>query len=234
MLLDVLFSDNVMLSLLSVLIALPALLFSLSAHEYAHGFAAYKQGDGFAKSAGRLTLNPFKHIDPIGTLMMLLVGFGWAKPVPIVPGNFRNGRKSMFIVSFAGILTNLILAVISMFLIYFFVYIIAPASSFFLTDIGIKIHSVVYMVLYYMVFINLNLAVFNLIPISPLDGYKIFKEIFIGKINYSFFLNMERHSTIILLVFLVVSNRIGLISMVSDFLFMLMTKVMELIFIAFV
>ena len=234
MLLDVLFSDNVMLSLLSVLIALPALLFSLSAHECAHGFAAYKQGDGFAKSAGRLTLNPFKHIDPIGTLMMLLVGFGWAKPVPIVPGNFRNGRKSMFIVSFAGILTNLILAVISMFLIYFFVYIIAPSSSFFLTDIGTKIHSVVYMILYYMVFINLNLAVFNLIPISPLDGYKIFKEIFIGKINYSFFLNMERHSTIILLVFLVVSNRIGLISMVSDFLFMLMTKAMKLIFIAFV
>ena len=112
MLLDVLFSDNVMLSLLSVLIALPALLFSLSAHEYAHGFAAYKQGDGFAKSAGRLTLNPFKHIDPIGTLMMLLVGFGWAKPVPIVPGNFRNGRKIMFIVSLAGILTNLILAVV--------------------------------------------------------------------------------------------------------------------------
>ena len=233
MLLDILFSDNIWLSLLSLIIVFPALLFSLSAHEFAHGFAAYKQGDNFAKNTGRLTLNPLKHLDPIGTLMMLLVGFGWAKPVPIVPSNFKNGRKSMLIVSFAGVFTNLILATVSMFLLYFFQFVIFAQNNFFFTEIGIAIWDVVYYVLYLLVFINLNLAVFNLIPIPPLDGYKIFKEFLGGRVSYNFFMNMERYATVILLVFLVVSNRVGIISGVSDFLFGLMQKVMNLIFIAF-
>ena len=234
MLLDILFSDNIWLSLLSLIIVFPALLFSLSAHEFAHGFAAFKQGDNFAKSTGRLTLNPLKHLDPIGTLMMLLVGFGWAKPVPIVPSNFRNGRKSMLIVSFAGVFTNLILATVSMFLLYFFQFVIFSQNNFFFTEIGLAIWDVVYYILYYLVFINLNLAVFNLIPIPPLDGYKIFKEFLGGKVSYNFFMNMERYATVILLVFLVISNRIGIISGVSDFLFGLMQKVMNLIFTAFI
>ncbi len=234
MLLDILFSDNIWLSLLSLIIVFPALLFSLSAHEFAHGFAAYKQGDGFAKSTGRLTLNPLKHLDPIGTLMMLLVGFGWAKPVPIVPSNFRNGRKSMLIVSFAGVFTNLILATVSMFLLYFFQFIIFSRIDFFYTEMGIAIWDVVYYILYFLVFINLNLAVFNLVPIPPLDGYKIFKEFFGGRLGYNFFMNVERHSTIILLIFLVISNRLDIISGVSGFLFGLMQKVMNLIFTAFI
>ncbi len=234
MLLDILFSNNILLSLLSLIIVFPALLFSLSAHEYAHGFAAYKQGDGFAKSTGRLTLNPLAHIDPVGTLMMLLVGFGWAKPVPIVPSNFRNGRKSMLIVSFAGVFANLILATVSMFLLYFLQVIVFSQVNFFYTELGLKIWIVIYDILYYLIIVNLNLAVFNLIPIPPLDGYKIFKEFFIGKVSYNFFMNMERYATIILLVFLVVSNRVGIIKGVSGFLFSLMSKVMDLIFIAFI
>lgn len=235
MLLDILTSDNKMLAILSVLIALPALLFSLSIHEYAHGFAAYKQGDNFAKLSGRLTLNPFKHIDPIGTLAMLLVGFGWAKPVPIVPNNFRNGRKSMLLVSFAGIIANLLLAVIAFFLLFFFQYIIAPDVMWFTSsEAGYMVYLLVYYILYYLIVLNINLAVFNLMPIPPLDGYKIFKELFIGKINYNFFSNMERYSTYILIAFLIIGNRIGLISVISDFIFGLMQKVMELIFIAFI
>lgn len=234
MLLDLFRSNNIMLDILSILVAFPALLFSLSIHEFAHGFAAYKQGDGFAKSTGRLTLNPFKHLDPVGTLMMLLVGFGWAKPVPIVPGNFKNGRKSMFIVSFAGVFANLLLAVLASFLLYFFIYIIGPNVTFFETETGVKIYFVVYMIFMYLVSINLNLAVFNLIPIPPLDGYKIFKEIFIGKISYNFFLKIERYATMILLIFLLLSNRIGIIGGVSNFLFSLIERVMDLIFIAFV
>lgn len=235
MLLDILTSGDKMLAMLSVLIAFPALLFSLSIHEYAHGLAAYKQGDGFAKLSGRLTLNPFKHLDPIGTLAMLFIGFGWAKPVPVVPGNFRNGRKSMLIVSFAGIIANLLFAVIAFFFLFFFQYIIAPDVMWFMsTETGSMVYLVIYYILYYLVVLNINLAVFNLMPIPPLDGYKIFKEIFIGKINYSFFSNMERYSTYILIAFLIVSDRIGLISMISGFVFDLMQKVMELIFIAFI
>ncbi len=235
MLLNLFTTDNIALELLSILIVLPALLFSLSAHEWAHGFAAYKQGDGFAKASGRLTLNPFKHLDPLGTLLMLLVGFGWAKAVPVVPSNFKNGRKSMIIVSIAGILTNLILAVVSIFLLYFIQLIIFPNFEWlYSSEAGFMVRTIVIQVLMYLVLININLAVFNLVPIPPLDGYKLFKEIFIGKINYNFFAGLERYSTIILFIFLIFSDRIGLIGMVSEFIYGLMIEAMNLIFIAFV
>ena len=173
MLFNLFTTDNIALELLSILIAFPALLFSLSAHEWAHGFAAYKQGDGFAKASGRLTLNPFKHLDPLGTLLMLLVGFGWAKPVPVVPSNFKNGRKSMIIVSIAGVLTNLILAVISIFLLYFIQYIIFRDFAWLTSEAGSMAATVVFQVLMYLVIININLAVFNLVPIPPLDGSRV-------------------------------------------------------------
>ena len=117
MLLDILFSgDDIVVSLLAFVLMVPALLFSLSAHEYGHGFAAYTQGDHYAKSIGRLTLNPLKHLDPLGTLCLFVVGFGWAKPVPVFPAAFKNGKKSMLIVAFAGIFVNLLLAIIAIFL----------------------------------------------------------------------------------------------------------------------
>ncbi|MBE7091607.1 MAG: site-2 protease family protein [Clostridiales bacterium] len=235
MLLDIFTADNKIFAILSFLIAFPALLFSLSIHEYAHGLAAYKQGDGFAKLSGRLTLNPFKHIDPIGTLAMLLIGFGWAKPVPVVPNNFKNGKKSMLIVSFAGVIANLILATFSFFLLFFFQYIITPNILWFqASETGVLVYFVIYYVFYYLIILNINLAVFNLMPIPPLDGYKIFKEFFIGRINYNFFSNIERYSTYVLLAFLLVGNRIGIIPAISGFIFELMYKVMELIFIAFI
>ncbi len=235
MLFDIFDAENIMLGILSVIIAFPALMFSLTIHEYAHGLAAYKQGDGFAKLSGRLTLNPFKHMDPIGTLALLLVGFGWAKPVPVVPNNFRNGRKSMLIVAVAGIFANLIFAVISFFLLFFFELIIAPDVLWFIeTEAGYMVYCVISDILYYLVIVNINLAVFNLVPIPPLDGYKIFKELFIGKLNYNLFSNMERYSTYILFGFLILSDRIGLLGEISGFIFNLLYKVMELIFIAFV
>ena len=175
MLLELFNTDNVWVALLSIVIAFPALLFSLSLHEYAHGYAAYTQGDGYAKAAGRLSLNPFKHLDPIGTLAMLLVGFGWAKPVPVIPSNFKNGRKSMLIVAFAGIFANLVFATISYFLLYFFQYVIAPnVLWFYSTEAGTMAYTVIYLIFYYLVGLNISLAVFNLMPIPPLDGYNIF------------------------------------------------------------
>lgn len=235
MLIDIFTAENIWLAFLSVLIAFPALLFSLSLHEFAHGYAAYTQGDSYAKSTGRLTLNPFKHLDPIGTLAMLIVGFGWAKPVPVVPSNFRNGRKSMLIVAFAGIFANLVLATIAYFLMYFFQYIIADKVAwFFASDTGFMCYTVIYLILYSLVNLNIALAVFNLMPIPPLDGYNIFKELFIGRIHYRFFVNVERYSTFILVAFLVLGDRIGIISSISGFIIGLMTKVMDLIFIAFI
>jgi Zn-dependent protease len=140
-----------------LLIAIP-LLYSIIFHELAHGWVAYKMGDPTAKWLGRLSLNPIKHIDPIGTLMLFVFGFGWAKPVPVNFGNLRDARKGLIYVSAAGITANIILAFISLLLLR-----ILRPSPF----------GVVSTVLYYFAQINIMLASFNLIPVPPLDGSKI-------------------------------------------------------------
>lgn len=212
MLLDIFLSDgNIFVKLLTFLVLFPALLFALTCHEYAHGYAAYTQGDFYAKSMGRLSLNPFKHLDPLGTLCMLIFGFGWAKPVPIVPSNFKNGRKSMLLVALAGVLTNFLLAVISIFFLDFFWYIIWPAVPWFSTEMGASIALVIQMFFQYFATINIVLAVFNLVPIPPLDGYKVVKELFENGRNMRTFMNMERYATFILLAFLLLSDRLGII-----------------------
>ena len=106
-------------TLVIFLLAFPGRIMALSAHEFAHGWVAHKCGDDTAKMMGRLTLNPLKHLDPLGTLLMLLVGFGWAKPVPVNPRNFRNYRQDDLKVSLAGVTMNLILFILSMFVLFF-------------------------------------------------------------------------------------------------------------------
>jgi Zn-dependent protease len=140
-----------------VLVAIP-LLFSLIIHEVAHGWVADKMGDSTARWMGRLNLNPMRHLDPVGTIMLFFFGFGWAKPVPINPNNFRNYRKGLILVSAAGITANIILAFLGQLL--FVAWNPGFASS--LTD-----------VLRFFIQINIMLAAFNLIPIPPLDGSKI-------------------------------------------------------------
>ncbi|MDQ5986541.1 MAG: hypothetical protein CSYNP_02271 [Syntrophus sp. SKADARSKE-3] len=140
-----------------VLLAIP-LLYSIIIHELAHGWVAYRLGDPTAKWHGRLTLNPLKHLDPIGTLMLFLFGFGWAKPVPINLSNIPEQRKGLILVSAAGIIANIIFAFAAV-LLY---RLLSPDSS---GPLGIM--------LYYLAQINIMLAAFNLIPIPPLDGSKI-------------------------------------------------------------
>ncbi|MBA4419167.1 MAG: site-2 protease family protein [Syntrophus sp. (in: bacteria)] len=140
-----------------ILVALP-LLYSIIFHELAHGWVAYKMGDPTAKWLGRLTLNPLKHLDPIGTAMLFIFGFGWAKPVPVNFNRLRPLRKGLIFVSAAGIAANVLLAFISFFLLRYLSP--APGGPF-------------YILLYYMAQINVMLAAFNLIPIPPLDGSKI-------------------------------------------------------------
>ncbi len=140
-----------------LLLALP-LLYSIIIHELAHGWVASRMGDQTARLMGRLSLNPLRHLDPMGTVMLFLFGFGWAKPVPVNFHNLREPRKGMIMVSAAGIIANLMLA----FLAVFLQRLLAPAPS-----------SVLETLLYYMAQINIILASFNLIPIPPLDGSKI-------------------------------------------------------------
>jgi Zn-dependent protease len=152
-----------------ILLAVP-LLYSIILHELAHGWVANKMGDPTAKWLGRLSLNPIKHLDPIGTFMLLVFGFGWAKPVPVDFENLRDKRKGLILVSSAGIIMNMLLAFISLLLFR----ILSPSPD-----------EVTYTLLYYMAQINIMLASFNLIPIPPLDGSKILMGFISNKVRYT-------------------------------------------------
>ena len=157
--------------LMALLLTLPAVIIAITFHEYAHAFAADKLGDDTPRMQGRLNLNPMSHIDPAGFILLMFAGFGWGKPVQINPRNFnRNIRmdKGEAIVSLAGPLMNFILAIISAFVlgaIYMF-----STVSFITSTVG----SIVYILLQQILAINIGLGVFNLIPLPPLDGSKIF------------------------------------------------------------
>ena len=165
------------------------LLFSLIIHECAHGYVALKCGDPTAKMMGRLTLDPRKHLDPIGTICMLFLRIGWAKPVPINPNNFRNYRRDYILVSLAGIFANLLVFLLST-VITVLIYKYAEARWL----------SYVFQFFLMLAQMNLSLAIFNLLPVPPLDGYR-FLDHFIFKGN----LSMNRQTMqIIQIVFLVV------------------------------
>lgn len=140
-----------------VLLTVP-LLYSIIIHELAHGWVALRMGDPTAKYLGRLTLNPLKHLDPVGTLMLFIFGFGWAKPVPVNLANISDQRGGLILVSSAGIIANIIFAFLGVLLYRLF----DPAPS-----------GAAGVMLYYFTQINIILAAFNLIPIPPLDGSKI-------------------------------------------------------------
>ena len=145
-----------------LIILLPILIFSLCFHEFSHGYMAYHLGDHTAAQNGRLTLNPIAHLDPIGSLMILFVGFGWAKPVPVNPVNFSNPRLDMMKVAFAGPASNLLLAFTGGLMMRL------------VNIVGLLQSEMFIQTLYYFIFINISLAVFNMIPVAPLDGSQIF------------------------------------------------------------
>ena len=160
------FSSDIQDVVYKLLISLIISLVALPIHEYAHGYAAYRMGDNTAYRQGRLTLNPLVHIDPLGTLALILFSFGWAKPVQINPLNFENPKKGMMLSALAGPLSNVGLAFISMVfykLSYIPVY-MGISGAFIMT---------VQTFLLYMISINITLAVFNFIPIPPFDGSRI-------------------------------------------------------------
>lgn len=207
------------------LLALPGRLLALSAHEAAHAWMADKCGDPTARMLGRLTLNPFRHLDPLGTLLMILLGFGWARPVPVNPNNYRNYRRDDLKVSLAGITMNLILFVLGYIMMalilglvlhslphfatmqlaegdlfvtrYMGEYVLVSGEYYYsipqlftlapyLSDVLItpalgQIAGYIYEMLMYFVIVNIALAVFNLLPVPPLDGYHVANDLLLKR-----------------------------------------------------
>lgn len=219
-----------------MILALPAILLSLSVHEASHGYAAYLLGDSTAKNMGRLTLNPLKHINPFGFLAMLFFHVGWANPVPINTRNFKNSRKGMAICAAAGPLSNLCLAIIFTILLRL---VMIPLQSemynaLLTTPITMDIFEVLHQntvytllsllatMLYLGISLNLNLMIFNLIPLPPLDGSRI-AYIFLPTHLYFKIMQYERYIMIGFIVLLAtgfIDLPLGTItSAISDFFF---------------
>lgn len=178
--------------IIQILLTIPIVLIALTVHEVSHGYAAYKLGDPTARSLGRLSLNPLKHLDPLGALCMLIFGFGWAKPVPINSRHFKKPRRDMAITAFAGPLSNLCLGFLGV-ILYSATYrivtsITAPASTFTLNFISLLLAF-----LYMFYYLNISLAVFNMIPVPPLDGSRFFyvflpEKLYFGVMKYERFI----------------------------------------------
>ena len=174
--------------IMEMLYRVPAVLVALSFHEWGHAFAAYKLGDPTARNLGRMTVNPAKHIDPIGLICMIFSYFGWAKPVPINPRNFSNYRRDDILVSVAGVSINLLLCFAStgLLILLFDVFGVQNAALF--------------TIVVNFCLINVGLCVFNLVPIPPLDGYHVFKNATLRVIPPSFFMGLERYGMIVLML----------------------------------
>ncbi|NOZ07310.1 MAG: site-2 protease family protein [FCB group bacterium] len=172
-----------------LVLLIPTLLFALCFHEFSHAWMAYRQGDDTAARLGRLTLNPMAHLDPLGAMMILFVGFGWAKPVPVNPRNMRHPRADMMKVAFAGPASNLLLALVGGIVIRFLGY-HSYAQLVLSGSVG--------QLLAYFVQINIMLAVFNLIPVAPLDGSQIFSGLIV-RYNPQLVVNLQHYGPRILL-----------------------------------
>ena len=197
--------------ILEALYSLPAILIGLSFHEWGHAYAAYKRGDPTARNLGRMTVNPLAHIDPVGFLSLLILGFGWAKPVPVSTRNFKSPKKDELIVSLAGVTVNLILGVI--FLILYVIFGFLPWYS-----------DIVSIMLQYCFMINFGLMVFNLLPIPPLDGYHVVQCLFMNQRTYRFFNFVEKYSYVILIGVLLLNSRTGLLNALQAYFSLLPLK----------
>lgn len=159
-----------------LLLSLPAFVLALSFHEAAHAFVANRCGDPTARLMGRLTLNPIRHLDPMGLLFMFIAGVGWAKPVPVNPNNFRHGRRDDLFVALAGITMNLLLFVVSFVLMYAVIVMQTAAVR-----AGAGVWYYLYLFFSHLASINLVLAIFNLLPVPPLDGYHVLNDLILKK-----------------------------------------------------
>lgn len=203
---------------ISLLYVVPGFLFAISIHEFAHAYAAYKLGDPTARNLGRMTLNPFAHLDIVGTLMLIFVGFGFAKPVPVNPRNYK-GNKSVAdtIVSLAGITANFIVALLGLLLL----------NALFALNFS---NQTILIMLQYLVIINITLMVFNLVPIPPLDGSHIAENLLIRHVGVRPFMFMRKYQTYLLIAFFLIIRSTGLISTVTLAIYNFLNRGFGLIF----
>ena len=181
-----------------LLAVIPALI-CITLHELSHGFAAYKLGDNTAKNMGRLTLNPIKHIDIFGLIMMVVLKFGWAKPVPVNMRNFKNPKRDMAITALAGPLSNVLICCVVLF-IYGLVYLPCNLAG---TEFAGSLLYAVYITAY----LSIALAIFNIIPIPPLDGSKVLFSLMSDE-GYMKLMRYERYGMLLLLA-LIVTDVLG-------------------------
>lgn len=181
--------------LIDFLIVLPAVLIAISFHEFAHAAAAYAMGDPTAKNEGRLSVNPAKHIDPIGLLMLMIARFGWAKPVPVNENNFKNRTMGSLLVSIAGIGMNILIAIVAFIILHFTQNLFQNYAYFEVMSSIIRI--------------NIAFAAFNLLPVPPLDGSKILVALLPSKYRYMVY-KYENYGTVILIL-LLITGTLGIV-----------------------
>lgn len=195
------------INLQDIIIRTIAVLVAIIPHEMAHGYAAYLCGDETAKNDGRLSLNPLHHLDPIGTICLIFFKFGWAKPVMINPNNFRDRKKGTFFVSIAGVLTNFILAIISVIIMKY-----------------IRLSDFVFELFMNIFRFNIILGVFNLIPIPPLDGSKLLFSFLPPKYEY-YLIKYEKYGYILLLLLIMTDNLDKILIPMVNFMINLIGKI---------
>ena len=180
-------------NIVQILISIPGIVVGLAFHEFAHAFASDRLGDPTPRSQGRLTLSPLPHIDFIGFFMLILMGFGWAKPVQINPKYYKNPRRDSILVSAAGPFTNLIVAAVFAVLVRLFFITNLPYS------LKENIASAIIGIFYYAIWINIILFIFNLLPIPPLDGFHIVSNLMPLR-HYKVISLLERYGFVILII----------------------------------
>lgn len=210
--------------ILSKILIIPAILVGLTVHEFAHAYVADKLGDKTPKFQGRLTLNPFSHIDIIGFIMILLIGFGWAKPVQINPSALKRGYKDEIKVSVAGVTANIVTAFIFSLLTAF----LLKMDLIILGDVT-SLGGIIGVILAYIVRINCMLAVFNLMPIPGLDGFDILRDLW-PKIFYKISNVIYNYQMIILLIFVVTPISTFLVGIPTNYLYYSFMRIAMTIF----
>lgn len=198
--------------LMGELMMLPGIIIGLAFHEFAHAAVAFKLGDPTPKMQGRVTINPLAHIDPVGLAALLFAGFGWGVPVQINPSNFKKRRRDELLVSLAGVTMNLVIAIV--FAIVAKILYITMGPSFLSGSVG----SILWMMIMYVIQINLVLMIFNLIPCPPLDGFSIISEIFNIK-HTEIYWTLYRYGDWILIALIIFGITGRIISPCVNFLF---------------